>query len=147
MIILEFLILNKSKAQRLSYNDFSSEKVIISISTPGDEKTVFNPNNNTIKDVLYLSFYDISYETQDIFKGYPAMSDNDAIKIRDFVLKWKDKVDTLWVQCDMGISRSAGVAAGIVEAFGKDNSFILNSKIYYPNMLCYHKTLNAFKIK
>lgn len=142
---MEFVILNKSKAQRLSYNDFSLDKVIISIRTPGDEKAKFNNDNETIKDILYLEFYDISYNSQEIFKGYAPMSDEDAIQIRDFVLKWKDKVDTLWVHCDAGISRSAGVAAAILESFGKDNSYIFGSKMYFPNLLCYHKTLNAFR--
>ncbi|MCM1285137.1 MAG: hypothetical protein NC213_08110 [Acetobacter sp.] len=142
---MKFVILNKSKAKRLSYTDCSDDKVIISIRTPGDEKAEFNSGNSTIKDILYLSFYDVSTETQDIFKGYPAMTDDDAVKIRDFVLKWKDRVDTIWVHCDMGMSRSAGVAAGILEGLGQDNSIILNSKMYFPNMLCYRKTLNAFK--
>lgn len=141
---MKLFILNKSKAERLSYTDYSADRVIISISTPGDEKAEFNLGNSTIKDILYLSFYDISTETQDIFKGYPAMSDEDAIKIKNFVLKWKDKVDTIWVHCDIGMSRSAGVAAGLLEGLGQDNSFIIKSKMYYPNMLCYQKTLNAF---
>ncbi len=46
----------------------------------------------------------------------------------------------------MGMSRSAGISAGILKALGQDNSFILGSKMYYPNMLCYRKTLNAFTI-
>jgi len=142
---MNILILNKSKAERLSYTDYSSDKVIITIRTPGDEKAVFNPGNSTIKDILYLSFYDISTDTQNIFKRYPAMSDNDAIQIKDFVLKWKDKVDTIWVHCDMGMSRSAGVAAGILDGIGEDSSPIFDSKMYYPNILCYRKTLNAFK--
>lgn len=142
---MEFVILNKSKAQRLSYTDYSSDKVIISIRTPGDEKAKFDSNNKTIKDILYLEFYDISYNSQEIFKGYAPMTDEDAVKIKDFVLKWKDKVDTIWVHCDAGISRSAGVAAGILEAFGEDTSFIFDSKMYFPNLLCYRKTLNTFK--
>lgn len=95
-MIMKFVILNKSKAQRLSYTDYSSDKVIISISTPGDEKAEFDSNNKTIKDILYLDFYDISYNSQEIFKGYAPMTDEDAVKIKDFVLKWKDKVDTIW---------------------------------------------------
>lgn len=141
---MEFVILNKSKAQRLSYTDYSSAKVIISIRTPGDEKAEFNSNNKTIKAILYLEFYDISYNSQEIFKGYEPMTDEDAVKIRDFVLKWKDKVDTIWVHCDAGISRSAGVAAGILEALGEDNSYIFDSKMYFPNLLCYRKTWNSF---
>lgn len=142
---LNVIVLNKSKAQKLSCKDFSSEKVIISIRTPNDEKAVFSPDNNTIKDILYLSFYDVSTETQDIFKGYPAMTDDDAIQIKDFVLKWKDKVDTICVHCDAGISRSAGVAAGILDGLGKDSSQIFDNNMYLPNSLCYRKTLNAFK--
>lgn len=141
---MNIIVLNKSKAQRLSYTDYSYDKVIISIRTPDDAKVEFDSNNKTIKDILYLEFYDISYNSQEIFKGYEPMSDEDAVKIRDFVLKWKDKIDTLWVHCDAGISRSAGVAAGILEALGEDNSYIFDSKMYFPNLLCYRKTLNAF---
>lgn len=141
---MDVTIMNKSKTGRLSYTDYSSDKVIISISTPGDEKAEFDRNNKTIKDILYLEFYDISYNSQEIFKGYEPMTDEDAVKIKDFVLKWKDEVDTIWVHCDAGISRSAGVAAGILEALGKDNSYIFDSKMYFPNLLCYRKTLNAF---
>lgn len=144
---MKFVILNKSKAQRLSFTDYQSDKVIISIRTPGDEKVEFDSNNKTIKDILYLDFYDISYNSQEIFKGYEPMFDEDAVKIKNFVMKWKDKVDTLWVHCDAGISRSAGVAAGILEALGEDNFCIFDSKMYFPNLLCYRKTLNAFTSK
>lgn len=146
-MIMKFVILNKSKAHRLSYTDYSSDKAIISISTPGDEKTEFDSNNKTIKEILYLDFYDISYNSQEIFKGYEPMTDEDAVKIKDFVLKWKDEVDIIWVHCDAGIFRSAGVAAGIIEALGEDNSYIFDSKMYFPNLLCYRKTLNAFTSK
>lgn len=138
------IVLSRMNAEKLSYKDYSSDKVIISISTPGDEEAEFDKNNKTIKDILYLEFYDISYNSQEIFKGYAPMTDEDAVKIRDFVLKWKNKVNTIWVHCDAGISRSAGVAAGILEALGKDNSYIFDSKMYFPNLLCYRKTLNAF---
>lgn len=144
---MNVIVLSRMNAERLSYTDYSSDKVIISISTPGDEKAEFDSNNKTIKDILYLDFYDISYNSQEIFKGYEPMADEDAVKIRDFVLKWKDKVDTIWVHCDAGILRSAGVAAGILEALGKDNSYIFDSKMYFPNLLCYRKILNAFKSK
>ena len=144
---MDVIVLNKAKAQELSYDDFSSNKVIISIKTPDDEQAVFNPKNTSIKDILYLSFYDVSTETQDIFKGYPAMTDEDAMKIKEFVLKWKDKVDTIIVYCDAGISRSAGVAAGILDGLDQDSSQILDNNRYLPNLLCYRKTLNAFKLE
>ena len=141
---MNIVILSREKSERLSYTDFSLDKIIISICDPGGEKANLNSGNGTIKDTFYLELYDISTQTQDVFKGYVSMSDEDAIEIRDFVLEWKDKVNTLCVQCEMGISRSAGVAAGILKAFEKDASVILNDTRYYPNLSCYEKTVNAF---
>ena len=44
----------------------------------------------------------------------------------------------------MDVSRSAGVATGTLEAVDQDTSIILNDTRYYPNFLCYEKTVNAF---
>ncbi len=75
------------------------------------------------------------------------MSLIDAVLIRDFVLKWENFVDEIWVQCEMGISRSAGIAAAISEHFELDSTGILNIKNYIPNMLCYNLTKEAFDKK
>lgn len=137
-------IFSRQQAIKQSYTDFNGSKIIISISDPFNEKAKFNRTNHSIKDVLYLSFYDISEETRSIFGGYESMSPIDAVLIRDFVLKWQDKVDTVWVQCEMGVSRSAGIAAAVAEYFELDSSSILNNSNYYPNMLCYNLTKEAF---
>ena len=63
-------ILSRTKAVKLSYTDFANDKVIISIKDPWAEKAHFNSGNSSIKEILYLSFYDISEETKDIFGGY-----------------------------------------------------------------------------
>ena len=72
------------------------------------------------------------------------MSPIDAVLIRDFVLKWENFVDEIWVQCEMGISRSAGIAAAISEHFELDSTVIMNGKKYIPNMLGYNLTKDAF---
>lgn len=92
---MNVVVLSRKKVERLSCTDYSSDKVVISIRDPDSQKANINRENDTIKDVLYLEFYDISTQTQDIFKGYVSMSDDDAVLIRDFVLKWKDRVSTL----------------------------------------------------
>lgn len=137
-------IFSRQQAIKQSYTDFDGSKIVISISDPFNEKVKFNRTNRSIKDVLYLSFYDISEETRSIFGGYESMSPIDAVHIRDFVLKWQDKVDTIWVQCEMGVSRSAGVAAAISEHFELDSNDILNNSSYFPNILCYNLTNEAF---
>lgn len=140
-------IFSRQQAIKQSYTDFDGSKIIISISDPFNEKVKFNRTNRSIKDILYLSFYDISEETRSIFGGYESMSPIDAALIRDFVLKWEKFVDEIWVQCEMGISRSAGIAAAISEHFELDSSSILNNSNYYPNMLCYNLTKEAFNKK
>ena len=138
-------ILSRTKAVKLSYKDFAKDKVIISISDPFNEKAHFNQGNSSIKEILYLSFYDISEETKDIFGGYSSMDPEDAKKIAHFVNKWKDNIGTIWVNCEVGVSRSAGVAMAIMEYLNMDLTPILESTTYYPNMLCYELTQKAFK--
>ena len=143
MITINIIALSREKAIRLSYSDFDNDKIIISIRHPNKVKPEFNFNNSSIKDILYLSFYDISEETKSIFGGYESMSPIDAILIRDFVLKWQNEIDTIWVQCEMGMSRSAGIVAAIMEYFDMDSKEILESNQYYPNKLCYTLTKGA----
>ena len=144
MITIKIKALSREKAIRLSYSDFDDAKIIISIRDPNKVKPEFNINNSSIKDILYLSFYDISEETKSIFGGYESMSPIDAILIRDFVLKWQNEIDAIWVQCEMGMSRSAGIAAAIMEYFDLNSKEILESNQYYPNRLCYNLTKGAF---
>lgn len=147
MITIKIKALSREKAIRLSYSDFDDAKIIISIRDPNKVKPEFNINNSSIKDILYLSFYDISEETKSIFGGYESMSPIDAILIRDFVLKWQNEIDAIWVQCEMGMSRSAGIAAAIMEYFDIDSKEILESNQYYPNRLCYDLTKNELTNK
>lgn len=137
-------IFSRQQAVKQSYTDFDGSKIIISIGDPFEEKANFKRNNISIKSVLYLSFYDIDEKTKSIFGGYDSMSPIDAALIRDFVLKWENFVDEIWVQCEMGISRSAGIAAAISEHFELDSTDIMNNKKYIPNMLCYNLTKEAF---
>lgn len=144
---MEIRIFSKQQAIIRSCTDFVKKKIIISIRDPHNDKAEFNQGNNSIKDILYLSFYDISEETKSIFGGYESMSPIDAILIRDFVLKWQNEVDEIWVQCEMGMSRSAGIAAAIMEYFDIDSKEILESNQYYPNRLCYDLTKNELTNK
>lgn len=142
---MDIKILSRTKAIKLSYTEFEGDKVIISINDPFNEPAHFNKNNNSIKEILYLSFYDISEETKDIFGGYESMSPDEANKIAHFVNKWKDNIGTIWVNCEVGVSRSAGIAMAIMEHLNMDLTPILESTTYYPNMLCYELTQKAFQ--
>ena len=137
-------IFNRTKAVKESYRELEKSKVIISISDPDKSRANLNRENDSIKAKLFLFFYDIDKTTQDIFKGYDPMAESDAEKICEFVNSWQDKVDEIWVNCEAGISRSAGVAAAITEHLGMDSSVIFDNTRYLPNMYCYRLTKNAF---
>lgn len=136
-------ILSRTKAVKLSYTELENDKVIISVKDPGVENAYFNRDNKSIKEILYLSFYDMSEETKDKYGSYESISPNDALKIANFVNKWKNKVDTIWVQCEAGVSRSVGIAMAIMEYLNMNLTPIFESSIYYPNMLCYQLTAEA----
>lgn len=130
-------IFSKSEAVKKSYTDFGGKKIIISISDLYENKAGFNRENKSINEVLYLSFEDVCEP------GADSMTADDAEKIKDFVLKWANKADSIWVQCEMGVSRSAGIAMALMEYFGLDLTPIILNSTYCPNMLCYELTRKA----
>ena len=136
---MDIKIFSKTKAVKHSYTDLAGDKVIISIADLFAEKAHFNRNNKSIKAVLYLSFEDVSEDSEG------AMTEADAEKIKNFVLKWADKADTIWVQCEMDVSRSAGIAMALMEYFRLDLTPIFVNPTYCPNMLCYELTQQMFK--
>lgn len=71
------------------------------------------------------------------------MSDKDALKIKEVIEETKEEVTEIWVHCDAGVSRSAGVAAAIGKYLNDDDMFVFGSPRYSPNITCYRKTLNA----
>ena len=141
---MKIRIFNRTNAIKESYRQLEKSKVIISISDPDKSFASFNRDNKSIKAKLYLSFYDIDGKTKDIFKHYEMMSKRDANKIVDFVCCLQDEIDEIWVNCEAGVSRSAGIAAAITEHFSMDSSVIFDDMRYLPNMYRYRLTKNAF---
>lgn len=116
---------------------------IISITDPGSK-----PANITrspgFSGIIRLRFDDV--EQDEFWHGQflNAMKPWQAKEIVDFVNEVEDKIDFLFVHCEAGISRSAGVAAAISRAkFGHDLEYFRSGK-YSPNMNCYRLTLEAF---
>ena len=72
------------------------------------------------------------------------MTSEDAAKIKDYVLAYKDKVECIIVHCEVGVSRSAGVMAAIQKYLIGDDSAIFNNDTFSPNKHCYKLMLDAF---
>ena len=114
--------------------------VIISITSFPNMPKVQKSNKNNVQDILYLEFADCSVEDS----STACISWEDAQKIVDFVNKWYGKVDTIIVNCDGGVSRSAGVCAAIMRVKEGDDWPIFDNRSKHPNMTCYHRVLIKF---
>lgn len=127
-----------------SRKDMRNEAYIISvpsviISICDIDKTNINfPVNWDIVGILNLQF-----EDWDDPKDKTTISEEDAAKIAAFVNKFNDKEQpfVLYVNCEAGVSRSAGVAAAIAKFLFNDDEQFFRTKL--PNMLCYRRVLNA----
>lgn len=56
-------------------------------------------------------------------------------------------VTNLYVVCDYGESRSAGLAAAVIRYLGAEDLYLWDSAIYHPNPLVYRKTCAALGIE
>lgn len=136
---MNVIVLSRTKARKFSYSNKENECVIISITDPFSKTNRF-ARTSYIKDVLRVEFDDIDQQSQ----GGILMNETHANTIASFVDKWKDKVDTIVVHCEAGVSRSAGTAAAILKFINNDDSPVFDNGRFCPNMHCYRMMLNAF---
>lgn len=73
-----------------------------------------------------------------------GMSEEHAKHFADAVKYNKDKVEHIFVHCDAGISRSAGVAAATMKYLNGDDWPIWNNYMYAPNTRCYRLMMNEY---
>lgn len=137
---MKFSIMSRAEARRASFN-LSERTAIVSINDFLDNPNKFCGHPNLI-DVCHVFFDDIVED----FEGGVPISDEDAMKIKEFVDEVWDDIDHLIVHCWAGISRSSGCMSAILQAKGIDDSWIWNDGKYSPNTLVAKKVLKAFGI-
>ena len=93
--------------------------------------------------ILRLQFHDVDLETE-LRSGrtYISMASKQVHLIVDFLRGIQDRVDLLVVHCEMGISRSAAVAAACCSLLGLDDRSFF-SEPYKPNQYCYDLILDV----
>lgn len=129
---IQVTVMSRSKIVAIK-EQLPNNACVISINTPKEGYLSFSV------PVLYLDFPDIEDNN--------GMSLFDANKVAHFVMQnVKNGFSHIYVHCDQGVSRSAGVAAAILRAYGKDESQILDSSDYCINSRCYELVLKAFYI-
>lgn len=110
--------------------------------------------------VLAVSSYDINRKKLSAFKHKMCLNFNDvtnsfdnnafttdtAAQIAEFVKALPNNLDTLFVCCDGGESRSTAMAAAIMRAVGMDEMKIWKNPHYHPNTLVYSLLCEALGI-
>lgn len=137
MGIVKITVMSQLMAEEYSRH-CSKPTYIISITVVGDRQANIVESNSNIKGILRLSFDDVSRGDTN------CITESDAKTIISFVNgHWNENAE-LVVHCGMGISRSAGVAAAILKAKTGDDTQIMDSPAYRPNMTVYSEVLEAF---
>ena len=94
-------------------------------------------NDPNIVGVCYLMFEDVD-ATQN-----SCMEPSQGEEIFKFLDEVGTSIERLIIHCTFGYSRSAAVAAAILEATMNSGNVILNNDDYFPNMHVYTIVLNA----
>lgn len=136
-MVKNFLILSRERVE--SYQ-LAMPHACISVRDPGTEKAVLS-NDMSRLDALYLEFDDLDFKPDTVFGREPVMfNDGHAALILGFYEKWKEKVDVFVINCEAGISRSAGIGAALCKISGYDDSIFF--KKFCPNRFVYRTILN-----
>lgn len=104
---------------------------IISIDDPGNVVNIDGAH------IIREGFFDSEGDETSL---YPGIDPEQAMRIANFVKEIPPEQD-IFIHCGAGRSRSAGVAAAIVQYQGGNPDNIFN--ILTPSMRCYTKVLEA----
>ena len=124
-------IMSKKKCTIFSTRDLKENCVIVSINCPREYTTILK--NKNILDICILNFDDIEESIDDL----KLMSYTQAKKIKDFIDRYKYKVNHIVIHCAAGISRSAAVGCVISRYLNGDDDYLWASGRYLPNKHVY----------
>jgi protein-tyrosine phosphatase len=139
---MNFYVYSRQKAKRASYK-IKEPTLIISITDPLLNINTFAPNSNIVS-ICRVQFDDVNEENAR--PGEVLMTSQDAAKIKEHLMTYKDKVESIIVHCEVGVSRSAGIMAAIQKYMIGDDSAIFDNDKFSPNMHCYNLMLSALEV-
>jgi predicted protein tyrosine phosphatase len=121
--------------ERVGKYNVDKKHIVISFRDPDKEKADL-PKTDLRIDTLYLCFDDAD-------KGEYKLFNKDAAKdIWAFVNKHIAEIDMIIVNCEAGISRSSGCAAGLSKVLNNSDEEFFGHPMLCPNMLIYKMILN-----
>ena len=153
---MKILIKSRTEIEAMSQTQFPTHTALISITDAGLDfaELVHKP-----EFLLRVAFDDVDNdifidelgrkpnddERQTLEEKYKMITDSQALQIASFYYDHKDEITTLICQCEHGQSRSAAVAAAILEFRSRRGISIFSHDNYYPNKVVFRKVLSALK--
>ena len=153
---MRILIKSRTEIEAMSQTQFPTHTALISITDAGLDfaELVHKP-----EFLLRVAFDDVDNdifidelgrkpnddERQTLEEKYKMITDSQALQIASFYYDHKDEITTLICQCEHGQSRSAAVAAAILEFRSKRGISVFSHDSYYPNKVVFRKVLSALK--
>ena len=117
-------VMSVNECVKYCYHSHDNPVIIISIRNLYDKwtKYPFISKTNNVKAILPLYF-------QDVTDGEYAMNEDMGRAVVNFVTRHPN--EDIIVHCEMGVSRSAGVAAALMKWFNDDDMPIFRSYKYF----------------
>ena len=113
--------------------------IVISVTSPSSVGIKL-PNQESRLNTLFMVFYDLDFPIP--MDNCILFNEAHAKQILKFVKLYKNKVYTILVNCEAGISRSAGIAAALSKIYNGEDSYYF--KEYIPNSLVYRTILEVY---
>ena len=152
---MKIRILSRPAMERLARAPLPQGTAVISIADWGLESAQLD---NSPEYLLQVAIDDVD---NDIFapeadaltdaqiraaeKKYHMLSREQAAQIADFCLSVWDKAEQLICQCEHGQSRSAAVAAAVLEYRARKGITVFASDRYCPNKAVFRRVLEALR--
>lgn len=150
-------IMGREELMVLAKEPFPGGTSLISITDSDDPDVVLE---HQPERVLRLKFDDVSdeifeellgrkptvREMHQIASRFHLLSNAQTQQMADFILGTPSE-GTLICQCEYGQSRSAGVAAAVMEYYYSKGIHIFADVRYYPNKLVFRKLLCSLRIR
>ena len=153
---MKILIKSRAEIETLSQTRFPAHTALISIT---DACLDFAELMYKPEFLLQVAFDDVDNdifidelgrkpneeERQKLEEKHKMLTDSQAFQIASFYYEHKNEISTLICQCEHGQSRSAAVAAAILEFRSRRGISIFSHDSYYPNKVVFRKVLSALK--
>lgn len=135
-------IMGRDECILFSNKELTENCIIISVNDTGYD-TKFNKNEKII-DIHKTWFDDIEKVINPELK---LMTICQAKDIKNFVDKYKNKVNHIVVNCTAGISRSSSIACVLARYLNDDDNYIWATGRYLPNKHVYETMCNVFNLE